>query len=69
MVSLNLGAMKSEPKAPNVGPIKIETGQGTAKSISQPTSRPIMEGSAQKEKADGGITYHLKYEQKYKVLL
>ena len=57
MVSLNLGAMKSEPKVPNVGPIKIEGGQGTAKHISQPTSRPIMEGSAQKEKADGGITY------------
>ena len=56
MVSLNLGAMKSEPKTANVsGPIKIETGQGTAKSISTPTSRPIMEGSAHKEKADGGI--------------
>jgi len=54
MVSLNLGAMKSEPKTANVsGPIKIETGQGTAKSISTPTSRPIMEGSAHKEKADG----------------
>eukprot|EP00092_Neocalanus_flemingeri_P008917 GFUD01009592.1.p1 GENE.GFUD01009592.1~~GFUD01009592.1.p1 ORF type:complete len:1808 (+),score=537.57 GFUD01009592.1:62-5485(+) len=53
MVSLNLGAMKSEPKAPSTGPIKIESGQGTAKHISQPTSRPIMEGSAQKEKADG----------------
>jgi len=53
MVSLNLGAMKSEPKVPNVGPIKIEGGQGTAKHISQPTSRPIMEGSDRKEKADG----------------
>ena len=54
MASLNIGAMKSEHKGPSAAPIKIEGGQGTAKSISQPTSRPIMEGSGQKEKADGG---------------
>lgn len=51
---MNLGAMKSEPKVQNVPNVKIEGGQGTAKSISQPTSRPIMEGSDRKEKADGG---------------
>jgi len=53
LASLNIGAMKSEHKGPSAAPIKIEGGQGTAKSISQPTSRPIMEGSGQKEKADG----------------
>merc|ERR1712013_325743 len=53
LVSMNLGAMKSEPKVQNVPNVKIEGGQGTAKSISQPTSRPIMEGSDRKEKADG----------------
>ena len=64
MVSINLGSIKAEKSAATVelptsgAGIKLELGAAprTGNSAPAPKSvgRPVMEGSAAKEKADGG---------------